>query len=251
MAGRSSQFVTYGYLISDAIHVGKAVRKHLALIKEHGGTEAELKALDETIAEAKRQVAAQRTGQTPLELTRQDLKDRLGSYRSAARSVVVTFEGVDAQAEKDLNMKGPFPDSDLALANYFDAIEPKLAPYSARLAKRGFSKPDQDGLRASGPKFKAAFAARGLERGEARAATLGREGVFKKLQTQITYFRTLGHEALRKSKAREDFDRVKAPAAKPAAVAAKKARAAEKKAALAAKKAEREAKKKAGQASGT
>jgi len=100
----------------------------------------------------------------------------------------------------------------------------------------------------SGAKFKAAFTARGLERGEARAATLGREGVLKKLQTEITYFRTLGHEALRKSVARKDFDRVGVPAKPPtpAAVAAKKAAAAAKQAAATAKKKQAKTRKTAG-----
>jgi len=233
-----SQFITYGYLISDGMHVAKAVKKHLPLMKTHGATETEIKQFHATIEEAKQYVAAHSNGPTPLEATRQALKDRLGDYRAAARNVVTTINGVDAAAEKDLQMKGSFPATDLALNNYFDAIEPHLDGYSAKLAARGFSRVDQAALREAGAKYKTAFAARGLERGEAKAATLGREGVFKKLQTEITYFRTLGHESLRKSNDRKDFDRVKidkAPTAQQ--VAAKKAAAAAKKAAAMVKKA--------------
>ena len=209
-----SQFITHGYLLSDAMHVEKAVKKHWSLVKARGATDAELKQFGVSILDGKHYVSLQKTGLTPLELARQDLKDRLGDFRSAARNVVTTIHGIDAAAEKNLQMKGAFPNTDLAIINYVDAIEPHMEPYSPKLT------------------------ARGLERGEARAATLGREGVFKKLQTEITYFRTLGHEALRKSVARKDFDRVGVPAKPPtpAAVAARKSAAAAKKAAAAAKK---------------
>jgi len=233
-----SQFITHGYLLSDAMHVEKAVKKHWSLVKARGATDAELKQFGVSILDGKHYVSLQKTGLTPLELARQDLKDRLGDFRSAARNVVTTIHGIDAAAEKNLQMKGAFPNTDLAIINYVDAIEPHMEPYSPKLTARDFSRQKQNELIESGAKFKAAFTARGLERGVARAATLGREGVFKKLQTEITYFRTLGHEALRKSVARKDFDRVGVPAKPPtpAAVAARKSAAAAKKAAAAAKK---------------
>jgi hypothetical protein len=240
-----SQFITHGYLLSDAMHVEKAVKKHWVLVKARGATDAELKQFGASILDAKQYVSSQKTGLPLLELARQDLKDRLGEFRSSARSVVSTINGVDAAAEKDLQMKGGFPQNDLALSNYVDAIAPHLPAYAAKLTARDFGPAKQRALLDSGANFQAAFTARGLERGEARAATLGREGAFKKLQTEITYFRTLGHEALRSSVARKDFDRVGVPA-KPltaAAVAAKKTAAAAKKAAAAAKKSQAQAKK--------
>jgi hypothetical protein len=241
MAGLS-QLVTYGYMIADAEHVEAAVAKHLAWMKAHGATDAELKQFRVTIAEAKRLVAAQKGGPTPLEVARQELKDLLGEFRAAARPVAVTINGVNAAAEKDLQVKGAFPNTDLTLVAFVDAVVPKLKSYEAPLIARGYTRAQQAALPEAGAKFKAAFAARGLERGEARAATLGRESVFKKLTTETTYFRTLGHESLRTSNERKDFDRVKVKKAPTAAqVAVKREAAAAKKLVVATKKSAKKA----------
>ena len=87
---------------------------------------------------------------------------------------------------------------------------------SAKLAARGFGKERQAELVKAAQAFKQAFAARGKERGAARAQTLAREAVFRELRTQTSYFRRMGREALRNSVARADFDRVHLPVARPA-----------------------------------
>ena len=113
-------------------------------------------------------------------------------------------------------MKGSFPNNDVKLAAYASDLGAGMRAYSAKLAARGFGKERQAELVKAAQAFKQAFAARGKERGAARAQTLAREAVFRELRTQTSYFRRMGREALRNSVARADFDRVHLPVARAA-----------------------------------
>ena len=216
---RVYQFATHGYALADAQHVLKAVTKHWPSLQPFGAIDSERKRFAATIAEAERFADPKAHGPVALEEARQALKDLLGSYRSAASLIVHGIDGRDAKAEEALKTKGQFPGNDVALSAYARAIASKLKGYAAKLAQRGFSKEQQGTLSPATAAFDKAFAARGKERGEARAVSLARETLFKKLRTETSYFRKLGHEALRSSVMRADFDRVQVSKGKPALAA--------------------------------
>ena len=227
---RLSQNAASGYALADAQHILKSAEKHWPALQAIGATEAERKRFVQSIAEGTRVATGQGAGPVALETARQTLSDFVGDFRSGARLVARGIDGRDAKAEQALRVKGGFPKTDLRLSGYVSGLAARMRPYSAKLATRGFSKDKQAQIVVAATAFKDAFAARGKERGDARAQTLARESVFRTLRTETSYFRTLGHEALRNVIARADFDRValpgKAVAAPPAkAVAAPPAKA--------------------------
>lgn len=185
-----------------------------------GATEAERKRFTATIAEAGRHSTDENAGPEALEEARETLKDLTGAYRSAASLVVQGIDGRDPKIEQALRMKGGFPNTDLLLAGFLRGLATRMKSFSAKLATRGFSKEKQAQLVDAGAAFKLAVAARGKERGEARSQTLARETLFKSLRTETSYFRKLGHEAMRSAVQRADFDRVALPAVKTAAAPA-------------------------------
>ena len=218
---RTSQHATYGYAVADGEHVMKASIKHWAKLAALGATEVEKKRFAASLADAARLLLlGGASGPVALEEARQALKDLVGAYRSAAGLVVHGIDGRDSKAEQALKMKGAFPANDVQLAAYVKDVGPGMRTYSNKLVSRGFGKDKQAALNEAGAEFGKAFAARGKERGTARAATIAREVVFKELRACTSYFRRLGREALRSSVARADFDRVKLPAGKAAAAPA-------------------------------
>jgi hypothetical protein len=212
---RTSQHATHGYAIADAQHILKAANKHWTALQALGTTDAERKRLTASIAQALKMVGTDNSGPIALEEARHDLKEAIGAYRSAAILVVNGIDGRDVKAESALKMKGPFPATDLQLAAYVDGLSQRMKSYVNKLSGRGFNKENQNQLVDAGTAFRAAFSARGKERGEARAETVARDAVFKQLRTETSYFRRLGNEALRSTTARADFDRVKLPGKAP------------------------------------
>jgi hypothetical protein len=219
---RISQHATHGYAVADSEHVMRAVVKHWAKLQAFGVTEPEKKRFAQTIARATEVATAETPSPVSLDELRRALEDYVGDYRAAAGLVANGIDGTDKKAEEDLALKGGFPANDIALQAYVKEIGQRMKPYSAKLAARGFGKEKQAELLDAAAAFKKAFAARGKERGSAKAATVSRDALFKQLRTETRYMRRAGRAALKTSVERADFDRVKidrvAKAAQPPAL---------------------------------
>jgi hypothetical protein len=115
---------------------------------------------------------------TPLEDSLPPLRDMLGRYRRSADLVAHGPQGRDREAQAALQTGGHFPMTDTKLKAYVASIEKRMKPYATRLAACGFSREEQAKLVELSHTFVKALAARGAERGEARAGRLRRDAVF-------------------------------------------------------------------------
>lgn len=220
---------TRAVAIHDGIRIVKASKKHWTKLVKKGAKPESLKTLEATIAEAKTMEVSDRT--LSMEELRRKYADGLGAFRIAADLVARPFEGIDTKAVKALKLDIPFPDTDAKLVSHLDGLKPAIGSYSEPLAEHDFGKKAQDGLLADGAAFAVALTARPDEASAHKATNVDRDAVFERLRYQTGFFRRLGRAALRNSKERADFDRVRirtAPKRKkksaPPAAAAKSAK---------------------------
>lgn len=209
---RPAQGTSLGYTIADAEHVLKAAKKYRVQLSKLNVTDAEFKKFETLIADAA--ASAEQSGRpdsSALEDARLAAKNAIGEYRAIASMVARPMEGLDRKAEVALGTAGAFPLTDAEVKAWFNGLQRRMKPYSARLAARGFVKEDQARLLELGAAYFKAYAAQGKERGEARSSKLARNLLFTHLRESISYFRRGGRVVLRNSNARAEFDRVHVP----------------------------------------
>ena len=209
---RPAQGTSLGFIIVDAEHVLKVAKKYRAQFAKLNVTDLEFKKFETLIGEAIASAAQSgRTDSSPLEDARLAARNEIGAYRPIAGMVAHPFEGLDSKAEVALGAGGRFPVTDAELKAWFNGLQRRLKPYSARLAARGYSKEDQTRLLDLGAAYLKAYAAQGKERGEARSAKNARDLLFAQLRSTTTYFRRGGRAFLHGANARSEFDRVQVP----------------------------------------
>jgi hypothetical protein len=207
---RRREGVTEGYLIADAQHMNAGAQKHAAEVAKYGVTDTLRKRMTTLIGEAIALANVAPAAATPLEEARPPLRDMLGRYRRSADLVARGPQGRDRDAEAALQTRGSFPGSDTQVKAYVTGIGRRMKPYAVKLAAAGFAREDQEKLVELSHTFVKALAARGAERGEARAERLRRDAVFSALKDMTSFFRRAGRAALYNSNQIADFNRVHA-----------------------------------------
>jgi len=202
--------------LADTDHIIEKAKQHWRKLAEVGALEAELKELERNAQAAHKIIEiGLQPPERNLEMVRDQLRDLLGQFRRAGAVVANGFGGRDAQAEKQLGLNLPFPETDKRLKAHLGIVESGMRKYSDKLARRGFSKEEQRQFMEVIQQYRKLLGERGKERGEARKMRADRDAILEVIRTQTRYFRRLGRLALADSASRADFDRVKRPGRAP------------------------------------